>query len=59
VREDDGRSRTVRLPASHLESLPPRDWTLLVQGVNLVDARADALLRRFSFLPFARLDDLM
>ena len=40
-------------------SLPPRNWTLLVQGVNLHDAAADALLRRFAFLPYARLDDLM
>jgi 50S ribosomal protein L16 3-hydroxylase len=39
--------------------LPQRQWTLLVQGTNLHDARADALLRRFLFLPFARLDDLM
>ena len=30
-----------------------------MQGVNLVDPAGDALLRRFSFLPFARLDDLM
>ena len=41
------------------KALPARNWTLLVQGVNLVDRAADALLRRFSFLPFARLDDLM
>ena len=40
-------------------SLPTRNWTLLVQGVNLVHPLGDALLRRFSFLPFARLDDLM
>jgi 50S ribosomal protein L16 3-hydroxylase len=40
-------------------SLPPRNWTLLVQGVNLHDAAADALLRGFAFLPYARLDDLM
>lgn len=36
-----------------------KDWTLLVQGVNLHDDDADALLRRFRFLPDARLDDLM
>lgn len=42
-----------------LASLPARSWTLLVQGTNLVDARADALMRRFDFLPFARLDDVM
>ena len=42
-----------------LNALPPRNWTLLVQGVNLHVAEADALLRRFSFVPYARLDDLM
>ena len=39
--------------------MPARDWTLLVQGVNLHVAAADALLRRFAFIPYARLDDLM
>ena len=37
----------------------PRDWTILVSGVNLQSRAADRLLRRFSFLPQARLDDLM
>jgi 50S ribosomal protein L16 3-hydroxylase len=41
------------------DALPARKWTLLVQGVNLHCAAADALLRRFSFLPYARLDDVM
>lgn len=40
-------------------ALPARDWTLLVQGVNLHSDAADRLLRRLAFLPFARLDDLM
>ena len=40
-------------------ALPARDWTLLVQGVNLHSDAADALLRRFAFVPYARLDDLM
>jgi 50S ribosomal protein L16 3-hydroxylase len=44
---------------AHLRRLPERNWTLLVQGTNLVDRRADALLRRFAFLPYARLDDVM
>lgn len=47
------------LPA---RSLPPvgRDgWTLLVQGVDLHVPAAHALLRQFSFVPDARLDDLM
>ena len=37
----------------------PRDWTLLVSGMNLESSAADRLLRRFSFVPQARLDDLM
>lgn len=40
-------------------ALPDRDWTLLVQGLNLHVPAADALLRRFNFLPYARLDDVM
>lgn len=34
-------------------------WTLLVQGVNLFSAEADSLLRRFNFIPYSRLDDVM
>ncbi len=44
---------------SDFKSLPERNWTLLVQGVNLHYAPADALLRQFAFLPYARLDDVM
>lgn len=44
---------------AELARLPARNWTLLVQGVNLALPAADALLRRFAFLPYARLDDLM
>lgn len=40
-------------------SLPPKDWTLLVQSLNHVLPEADALLSRFDFIPHARLDDLM
>ena len=43
-------------------ALPPlsrRQWTLLVQGVDLHDERAHALLQQFRFVPDARLDDLM
>ncbi len=34
-------------------------WTLLVHGVNHFRAAAERLLRRFAFVPEARLDDLM
>jgi 50S ribosomal protein L16 3-hydroxylase len=43
----------------HFRSLPANGWTLLVQGANLHSDAADALLRRFAFVPFGRLDDLM
>jgi 50S ribosomal protein L16 3-hydroxylase len=68
---DDVRSRLVQRRRGHyavehgpftrtrLARLAPRDWTLLVQGVNLHDDAADALLRRFAFIPYARLDDIM
>jgi 50S ribosomal protein L16 3-hydroxylase len=44
---------------SDLARLPTRNWTLLVQGLNLQLPAADALLRRFRFLPYSRLDDVM
>lgn len=36
-----------------------KNWSLLVQGVNLHCQAADALMRRFDFIPHTRLDDLM
>jgi 50S ribosomal protein L16 3-hydroxylase len=71
ARRDDVESRLVLrqgrryalehgpFTAARLKALPARNWTLLIQGLNLVDAAADALLRRFAFLPYARLDDVM
>src|SRR5512138_3633895 len=71
ARRDDVESRLVvragkRWSLAHgpfrrgdFRALPERDWTLLVQGVNLHSRAADALLRRFAFVPYARLDDLM
>jgi 50S ribosomal protein L16 3-hydroxylase len=71
ARRDDVESRLVqrmrgRYTLHHgpfrraaLERLPARDWTLLVQGVDRHVDAADALLRQFAFIPFARLDDVM
>ena len=42
-----------------LPALSAVAWTLLVQGVDLHDEGAHALLQRFRFIPDARLDDLM
>jgi 50S ribosomal protein L16 3-hydroxylase len=36
-----------------------KPWTVLVQSVNLISAAGDELMRRFRFIPYARLDDLM
>lgn len=61
VVRDGARYELARGPfrRSAWRALPASRWTLLVQGTNLHDRRADRLLRRFAFLPFARVDDLM
>jgi len=61
VLRERGRWSLAHGPFRHadLRALPERNWTLLVQGVNLHLAAADALLRRFAFLPYSRLDDLL
>ncbi|AJC21895.1 cupin domain-containing protein [Pandoraea pulmonicola] len=44
------------------DDLPPlsrKQWTLLVQGVNLHAPAVDALMQQFRFVPDARLDDVM
>jgi 50S ribosomal protein L16 3-hydroxylase len=46
-------------PLPALPSTRRPGWTLLVQGVDLLDVSAHVLLRRFRFVPDARLDDLM
>lgn len=46
-------------PFAKLPPLRKKEWTLLVQGVNLHNDAADGLLQQFRFLPDARLDDLM
>ncbi len=47
------------LRARDLPPLRRPGWTLLVQGVDLHHEAVAALLRRFRFLPDARLDDIM
>jgi 50S ribosomal protein L16 3-hydroxylase len=42
-----------------LDSLGKSKWTMLVQGVNHYLPEAAELLQHFSFIPHARLDDLM
>ena len=46
-------------PFKTLPKANKKEWSVLVQGVNLHDDAADALLRQFNFIPDARLDDLM
>jgi 50S ribosomal protein L16 3-hydroxylase len=47
------------LPRRALPPVSRPGWTLLVQGVDLHDARVHDLLAQFRFVPEARLDDLM
>ena len=71
---DDVEARLVRgsgkrwsvehgpLPGAMLERMRAageRRWTLLVNGVNHHAPDAERLLRRFAFIPQARLDDVM
>lgn len=57
-----GRDWTVRKGPLQRRGLPPLqqpDWTLLVSGLDLHVDAAHQMLKRFSFIPHARLDDLM
>ena len=65
---DDVESRMVERRGTHRDTrhgpfekvtLGKARSTLLVSGVNLHLAAADVLLRRFAFVPQARLDDVM
>jgi 50S ribosomal protein L16 3-hydroxylase len=42
-----------------IPKLTERDWTLLVQGVDLHDDSVSALMQQFRFIPDARIDDVM
>ena len=53
------RVRQGPLPRSALPPLSRPGWTLLVQGLDLHAEAAHQMLRRFRFVPDARLDDLM
>ncbi len=58
----DGGGWAVREGPLARRRLPPlkqREWTLLVQGVDLHVDAAHRLLKQFRFVPDARLDDLM
>jgi len=56
-----GRFRVTHGPLSQsrVARAGARNWTLLVNGVNHHSAQAESLLRRFAFVPQARLDDVM
>lgn len=53
------KMRDGPLPRAAFSRLPRANWTLLIHGLNLHVPAADALLRRFSFIPYARLDDVL
>ncbi|RCS59528.1 JmjC domain-containing protein [Parvibium lacunae] len=55
----EGKQWQFTAQPSALPPLTQRQWTLLVQGMNLHHPPIAALLRRFRFLPDVRLDDIM
>jgi len=68
ARRDDVESRIVERRGNRWETqhgpfkrtkARASNWTILVSGVNLHVPAADELLRRFQFIPQARLDDVM
>ena len=59
ISQTSTRWRMQHGPIINLPSTRKKQWTLLVQGVDLHDDRAAELLRQFRFIPDARLDDLM
>jgi 50S ribosomal protein L16 3-hydroxylase len=56
-----GRWKVTHGPLGYslLQKAGLRDWTVLINGVNCFSDAAERLLRRFSFIPQARLDDVM
>lgn len=56
---EDGAWQMESGPFARLPRAKEPGWTLLVQGVDLHDDATAALLRKFRFVPDARLDDAM
>ena len=61
VVRDQSEYRVIYGPMTKkmLHDLPHENWTLLVRGVNHVHPEVNKLLGLFSFMPYARLDDIM
>jgi 50S ribosomal protein L16 3-hydroxylase len=61
VTQQQGKWRMERGPFSRpqFKRLPKTNWTVLVQDLNHFVAAGRDLLQHFSFIPYARLDDLM
>lgn len=59
VSKDKTQWKMQNGPFERMPACKQKQWTLLVQGINLHNDDADALLRRFRFIPYARLDDMM
>ncbi|GAA5181453.1 cupin domain-containing protein [Niveibacterium umoris] len=59
VWNENGTWRLAHGPFTSRDWRQKGPWTSLVSGTNLVSDEADALLRAFNFIPYARLDDLM
>ena len=47
------------LSVAQIKRLPKRNWTILVQDTQHFSRAAATLLQQFSFIPHARVDDLM
>ena len=57
--QEDEQWQMEHGPFSRLPTPKDTHWTVLIQGADLHDDAAAALMHRFRFIPDARLDDMM
>lgn len=55
----DGEWELQHGPFEKLPDLNQRNWTVLIQGLDLIVPEAHDFLQQFRFIPDARLDDIM
>lgn len=59
IRQQSGEWMLAHGPFEELPDLNQRNWTVLIQGLDLHLPEANELLQQFRFIPDARLDDIM
>lgn len=55
----DWQLQTGPFPDDHFQTLPDKNWTLLIQALDHFEPKFARLLDQFNFLPQWRIDDIM